>query len=503
MAAGDLAGSFQEEVTCSLCLDYFTDPVITDCGHNFCRTCISKCWGELEPNVCCPQCRETAPQRNLRPNRQLGNMVELVKQLKLQAGREPEGQYVCERHQEALKLFCEENEAPICVICKESREHQGHKVLPIEEAAKDYKEQIRSCLEHLREQREELQGLKCAWEKESERLLRQAELERQLVVSECEGLRQLLGEHERFLLARLGELDAEIMRKREENAAYLCKETARLSSLIMELEGKCQQPVPELLQGVRSAYRFSWYNTSTDPTGTSYTGNNTALLVGEEVMPLHPGPKFPDLEKRIQNFPKEKKLQEAVMGFLKGLAAERVDVTLDPGTAYPELILSEDRKCVRHGDTQQDLPNNPERFDTCPEVLGSEKFTGGRYYWEVEVGDKTCWALGVCRESVHRKGLVTLSPEDGYWVMWLRDQKFKALTTPPTRLPMRLRPRKVGVFLDYEVGEVSFYNVTDGSHLFTFTETFSGTLRPYFYTGLSAGGTNATPLILCPVPTKP
>ncbi|CAM5158289.1 unnamed protein product, partial [Eretmochelys imbricata] len=176
------------------------------------------------------------------------------------------------------------------------------------------------------------------------------------------------------------------------------------------------------------------------------------------------------------------------------------DMTLDPDTAHPYLVLSEDRKRVRHGDRRQDLPDKPERFDTFPEVLGAEGFTGGRRYWEVGVGDKTEWALGVCRESVSRKGESFLSPWNGYWVVWLRDGEFAALTSPSTPLPVSVRPGRVGIFLDYEAGEVSFYNVTDGSHLFTFTDTFFGTLRPYFYTGLNAGGTNAAPLIICPVP---
>ncbi|XP_053902597.1 butyrophilin subfamily 1 member A1-like [Malaclemys terrapin pileata] len=179
-----------------------------------------------------------------------------------------------------------------------------------------------------------------------------------------------------------------------------------------------------------------------------------------------------------------------------------VDVTLDPDTAHPKLVLSEDRKRVRLGDKRQDLPNNPERFDPCVCVLGAEGFAGGRHYWEVEVGDKPEWALGVCRESVSRKGQVTLSPEDGYWALWLRDGGYEALTSPSTPLPVSVRPSRVGIFLDYEAGEVSFYNVTDRSHLFTFTGTFSGTLRPYFYPGLNAGGTNAAPLIICPVPVE-
>ncbi|XP_024054126.2 butyrophilin subfamily 1 member A1-like, partial [Terrapene carolina triunguis] len=164
-----------------------------------------------------------------------------------------------------------------------------------------------------------------------------------------------------------------------------------------------------------------------------------------------------------------------------------VDVTLDPDTANTWLILSEDRKRVTDRNTRQDLPNNPERFDTCPCVLGAEGFTGGRRYWEVEVGDKTRWTLGVCRESVSRKGKLTWTPVNGYWVMWLRDGEYKALTSLRTPLPMLVRPSRVGIFLDYEAGEVSFYNVTDRSHLFTFTDTFSGTLHPYFCPGHSDG----------------
>uniref|UniRef100_A0A674K2H5 Butyrophilin subfamily 1 member A1 n=1 Tax=Terrapene triunguis TaxID=2587831 RepID=A0A674K2H5_9SAUR len=179
-----------------------------------------------------------------------------------------------------------------------------------------------------------------------------------------------------------------------------------------------------------------------------------------------------------------------------------VDVTLDPDTANPYLVLSEDRKSVRRGDTRQDLPDNPERFDTYPEVLGTEGFAGGRRYWEVEVGDKIEWDLGVCRESVSRKGQVTATPQDGFWIMGLYDGEYKAFTSPPTPLPVSIRPSRVGIFLDYEAGEVSFYNVTDRSHLFTFNRTFSGMLRPYFCPSFNAGGKNASPLIICPVPDQ-
>ncbi|XP_043352761.1 butyrophilin subfamily 1 member A1-like isoform X2 [Dermochelys coriacea] len=169
------------------------------------------------------------------------------------------------------------------------------------------------------------------------------------------------------------------------------------------------------------------------------------------------------------------------------------DVTLDPDTANPWLVLSEDRKRVSRGDKRRTRRNNPERFDGYPCVLGAERFAGGRRYWEVGVGDETGWDLGVCRESVRRKGGVTLTPEAGYWAVRLRDGRYEALTDPRTPLPVSVRPGRVGIFLDDEAGEVSFYNVTDGSHLFTFTGTFSGTLRPYF-----CHWYGAAPLIIAP-----
>uniref|UniRef100_A0A663MNP3 B30.2/SPRY domain-containing protein n=1 Tax=Athene cunicularia TaxID=194338 RepID=A0A663MNP3_ATHCN len=176
-----------------------------------------------------------------------------------------------------------------------------------------------------------------------------------------------------------------------------------------------------------------------------------------------------------------------------------VDVTLDLETAHPELILSEDRKSVRRGGKKLllSLFDNPKRFNTVPVVLGSQVFFSGRSYWEVQVGDKPDWGLGLCRESASRKGNILFSPNHGYWVLRLQNEgNYEALTSPISPLTLSVRPRRIGIFLDYEAGEISFYNVSDRSHIYTFTDKFSGNLRPLFFLGtwpgphvlLAAGG---------------
>ncbi|XP_069077238.1 E3 ubiquitin-protein ligase TRIM39-like isoform X2 [Pleurodeles waltl] len=150
MAAAQLTG-LRDEATCSICLEYFTDPVSTDCGHVFCRSCITQSWEGRDGNSPCPQCREISPGRSLRPNRQLENMVEMVKQLHLPPVKPPEGN-LCEKHEEKLRLFCEEDQTLICVVCDRSKEHRSHSVSPIEEAAQEYKVKLQDWLCPLRKE---------------------------------------------------------------------------------------------------------------------------------------------------------------------------------------------------------------------------------------------------------------------------------------------------------------------------------------------------------------
>ncbi|XP_044856668.1 erythroid membrane-associated protein-like isoform X2 [Mauremys mutica] len=208
------------------------------------------------------------------------------------------------------------------------------------------------------------------------------------------------------------------------------------------------------------------------------------------------------ISEKVEHEAMAEQTRDITQRFTAKLQAEIMDVTLDPSTANPYLVLAEDRKRVTHRDERQDLPDNPERFDTMAVVLGAEGFTGGRRYWEVEVGEKNLWTLGVCREAVRRKGHILFLPKNGYWTIWQHAGQCEANASPPTLLSVSVRPRWVGIFLDYEAGEVSFYNVTDKSHLFTFTDTFSGVLRPYFNPENNKGGTNRCPLIICPVPAQ-
>ncbi|XP_050777212.1 zinc finger protein RFP-like isoform X9 [Gopherus flavomarginatus] len=482
MAAENPVESLQEEATCPICLEYFTDPVSLECGHNFCRACISQCWEGSDTAASCPQCRETVQQGNLRPNRQLANMVEITKRLSLQAAKGTGGDGVCGEHQEALKLFCEEDQTPICVICRESRAHRTHTVVPIQEAAQEYKEKIQAHLKTLREEREKLLGFQVTGEKRSQEYLKQTETERQKIVSEFQQLQQFLEEQKRLLLAQLEKLDDEIVKIQNENITKLSEEISCLSELISELEGKCQKPASEFLQDVKS---------------TLSRCAKRKFQQSEEISP--------ELKEQVSDFSQKTIVLSATLRKCKdtlletqigkSLGAHRqVNVTLDPDTAHPELVLSEDRKSVRWGDTRQRLPNNPERFDTEICVLGCEGFTSGRHCWEVEVGDGGVWAVGVARESVRRKGEISRSPEGGIWAVEWWGGQFWALPSPETLLPLSRVPSRIRVCLDCDRGQVTFIDAGDEAPIFTFPpgSVPGERIRPWFWVG------RGSRLRLCP-----
>ncbi|KYO21512.1 hypothetical protein Y1Q_0001699 [Alligator mississippiensis] len=299
-----------------------------------------------------------------------------------------------------------------------SRSSPSHTVVPAEGAAQEHKEQIQDELEILREERKRLEALRVSESQKHQEYQAKTKAERQKVVSESQRLHQFIEEQERLLLAQLAELEREIEKSHEETVTKVSEEVSHLDNLIREMECQCQKPPRDLLQGIRS-------------TLSRCKKGKFQLLRGI----------FPELQTRLKSC-SELNLREKVSMFQGNLQSyleegsySKVKVTLDPDTANPQLLLSADRRSVRLADAPQQLPDNPERFDSELCVLGHEGFISGRHCWEVEVQQGIFWAMGVAKESVRRKGKIHLRPEDGIWAVQRRFHQFQALTAP-TPIPL-------------------------------------------------------------------
>ncbi|XP_029452829.1 E3 ubiquitin-protein ligase TRIM39-like [Rhinatrema bivittatum] len=475
---------------CSFCLDYFKNPVTIDCGHNFCLSCITYYWQRVDTKFLCPQCKETSKQGTLMPNKQLANVIEIAKMLSQCSKRQHED-HLCEEHKKELKLFCSEDRRPICVACDDgSQDHKCHTVIPIEEAAQEYKEKIKFHMDLLRKQLDEILIYKSSEQMKAELLKRETDIKKQKIMSEFQELHQFLNEEQQILLSRLEEEEKEFLQRTGERMIQLEAQRSSLIKLISEIEKKCQQSAIELLKDVK--------DTLSRCQKVKIPKQEAVSTEGKMCFQLN-YPRQNIILRKL--FAKFGETHTAELEWWMKYGRYAVDVTLDPGTAHPKIVLSEDRKHVRHGNTRHKLPDNPERFNTTVSVLGCEIFTSGKHYWEVEVGDTTDWAFGVCKDTVNRKGRITLSPVDGYWALGLWDEnEYSAYTSPTTDLLLKVKPQAVGIFLDYEARKVSFYNADEKSHLFTFPDIFAGNLRPYFSPGLNTGGTNVGALRIRPIP---
>ncbi|KAG6923317.1 hypothetical protein G0U57_020971, partial [Chelydra serpentina] len=131
---------------------------------------------------------------------------------------------------------------------------------------------------------------------------------------------------------------------------------------------------------------------------------------------------------------------------------EKDIITLDAQTAHPNLSISEDKKSLKHEAQPQQVPPNPERFDSIVCVLGSEGFSSGKHYWELDVRSSNDWDLGVARKSIQRKGKLSLSPKEGFWALGLNGRDYWAKTDPWTRVMVQKKSKKIGVYLSYQDG---------------------------------------------------
>ncbi|XP_045408605.1 putative tripartite motif-containing protein 75 [Lemur catta] len=449
--AAAVAG-FQAEAKCPICLDYLRDPVTIECGHNFCRSCVQQSWADLQDSFPCPVCRYRCEEGHFRSNTQLGRMVEIARLLHSPRGNKKgqEETSLCDKHSQVLRAFCEEDLEMLCPLCTQAPEHRGHHVRPVEEAASHHRKRLRGYMEALKRRLADLQKLISIQRKKPLELRERVENQRQELSSEFEHLNQFLDREEDAMLSRLDEEEKDIEQKLSANITafsnYLSTLKSQLSKVV-ELSGLSEV---EMLSQIKVFYR----------------SENEA---SPSVFSIH-------LRREGCSFPPQYSALERIIRRFK------VDVMLDPETAHPNLMVSEDKKCVRFTKRKQKVRALPRRFTGRPVVLGFPYFHSGRHFWEVEVGDKSEWAVGVCKDSLPTKARRPPSPWQGCWAVRLQDSGYDAPGAVPAPL-LDVKDRVIGVFLDYELGEISFYDMAEKSRICTFSDTFSGPLRPYFRVG--------------------
>ncbi|XP_078272361.1 zinc-binding protein A33-like [Rhinoraja longicauda] len=446
--------SLREDLLCPICLDLFTDPVSPECGHNFCRSCITQSWEHEDRNPC-PECSEEFADRTLRASRALARLCEKARALSL-SPQEKRSTLRCEEHQEELRLFCDTDKTLICLVCAAGREHKSHSFMPVDEAVEIYKAEIKSSLESLAQNTLALERMEKQQKQKIHGVREQSQFLQSHISSLFAELHQILIDKEQRLLKYLNDEKGVILNTMEKSLHEIQVRLNLMQQDLPILQKQLDQVnVVTLLQEEAGRKRRGGYGERT-------------LLVAEGELPV---------EKFDHPF-----LLNVPLGKMFGII-KRDSVTLDVETVSSKLEVSEDRKSVRWTGSQRSLPDSGKRFTHWPCVLGSEGFASGRHYWEVEVVGNWGWYLGVAAESLDKGSVVNLRKMTGLWSMEQVGDEFRANSSPEGRLLADPIPERLGVYLSYEAGIVSFYSADTKSHLHTFRgNKFTGKLYPFFGT---------------------
>ncbi|KAL6483728.1 hypothetical protein MHYP_G00086000 [Metynnis hypsauchen] len=453
-----------EELSCPVCCDIFRDPVVLSCSHSVCKTCLQKFW-ETNESQECPVCRRRSSKAEPPPNLALKNLCEALLESRSQrSSAESEG--LCVLHNEKLKLFCLDDQQPVCLECQTSTTHNNHKFCSADEAVTDFKNKLKSAVEPLQKNLKVLEEAKQDYDQTATHIKTQAQNTERQIKEEFEKLHQFLRDEETARIAALKEEEKQKSQMMRRKIEEINGEISSLSDTIRNIEKEMEAEDVLFLQNFKSTEKQAQL-TPKDPEKTS-----GALI---------------DVVKHLSNlkFRVWENMQEVL---------QYTPVTLDPNTAHPHLHLSDDLTAVGDRNQRSSLPDNPERFDVYTCVLGSEGFNSGIHCWDVQVGDSDNWRLGVITESVTRKGdafwnsVWSLCYFDQYWILY-PDQPGHYLT-PKEKL------QKIRVQLDWDRGKVTFTDLLTKTDLHTVTHTFTERVLPYFF--------NASdhPLRILPVKTS-
>ncbi|XP_041422860.1 E3 ubiquitin/ISG15 ligase TRIM25-like [Xenopus laevis] len=511
MAAADL----RDELSCSICLSIYTDPVSLPCAHNFCRGCIGRVLGTQEGSgpYSCPECRQEFKERPALPrNRTLGNIAERFLSAQPEPGDTGIPCTYCDSHVPAVKscLLCEASlcnkhlrmhskssehvltqptdsfmerkcsvhkrilefyccETCICVSCCLAGEHRGHRVELLSEASEKKKETLRKVVEKLRPEREETERGAQRLQERRREVAEKAAGETERVTALFRDIREQLEALEKRLLSDISSQKEKLSLTLTDLMEQLEIKKDELSRKIRHIEELCNMADPLTVLQERESHGAA------DNEGGRERHDIKVPAVGDLDVDL---------------------ISETL---LTGLAAigtgvntkldgqEATDLLLDINTAHNLVSVSGDRKSASVSLTELHYPQSPERFQDYAQTLSSRSFPSGRHYWEVEVSESGDWGGGVTYPSIERRGGQSwIGNNNKSWCLyrWFNNRYSVRHDNKSIQLPHVPSCRRINISLDYEAGRLSFYELSEPiRHLHTFTVTFTEPLHVAFWVG--------------------
>ncbi|XP_030018107.1 E3 ubiquitin-protein ligase TRIM21-like [Sphaeramia orbicularis] len=522
--------SVEQHLACSICTDTFKDPVTTPCGHSFCKECLDRCF-KLNDSAC-PLCKSylsRAPDVNI----VLRNVVEQVKKTPKNnedAFTGAAGEVACDVCVDQ-KLKAQKS----CLVCLTSycavhlETHSSNKRLKGHKLVKPVGNlDERACLTHGRplelynRKRQRCVCVLCMEEGEEGVVSTEDEWDKKK--AKLENTKAELQQKIEKRKTKVDEINASVKSCKDMLDSEWCDIEdvfTAVGALVEAAQAKALQPLEDRRKVVEKEAKElrEKLNTEIDQLEKTISELDDISAYEDHILFLQ---KYPSLQEPDDmkdwtevildtslTFGTMRKITTTLMEQIqlelekltsievKRIPQFRVDVKFDRSTAHRRLVLSDDGKEVKDGGEDQEVDDDPGRFDLFGSVLGLSGLTSGKSYWEVDVRNKAGWDLGVARKDVDRKGKLTLNPDHGFWVtVHYDDDKYAALTVPPAYLGLKEPPKKVGVFVDYEEGLVSFYDVVAQSHIYSFIDcSFGDKLLPYFSPHVK-DEKNTDPLIL-------